>query len=1528
MPTPTDHLLGTLAVRHGFVSEAQVQALLEELPEGRSLGQVLHERRLIPESALPTLQRELSMARFLRAERGFALLCVERGILTSEVASVLLDEQRRAGNTYRLGERMLKEGRLTRATLDQLLEELFARLAAGDAPANSEPTASTIIRATEAGSPGSEVMRAVDERTFEAPTPPPPPPMPATGRQPAVDKSASRDGGTWTLTPASPEDDLDGPPPDGTIARNSNAFPFPALDSAPPDGTFARNSNAFPFPSSSPPSDPLAQATPPAGPATPAGGEPDGTIALDAAQLPFHQGQATPAGPGGAPEGTIVLNGNQHPYPPGASPPDGTIVLDGSQLPFDPSTSGATPRPRKRTKIIDTTPASPDMTFDYEGGDEPAPNPTPRVQPGGAQVATPSPDMTFVYDGEGEDPRAERTLELDAPPSFEDPHARTVPIQSPFAHDDALTLPTPSPFAAKGPFAAKSPFSGQSPFPGTPGSFEGGPTFDAGGATIPIQRPPLRPPSDTGSDSGIGSGAAPLGDTMADQTSDLTGTLLNNRYQILARVGQGGMGQVFRADHTLMGRTVAIKVLNPNLVTSQESVARFKREIQTLAQFEHPNVVRLFDAGTTPSGRFYMAMEFVQGEPLSRILAGSGRLELKRFARLFGQVLQGVGKAHERNIVHRDLKTENLLVTTSDSGAEVVKIMDFGIAKLLSDEPVQGSDPFLTAERVAVGTPEYMSPEQAAGGAQVDHRSDLYSLGVVAFELLTGRLPFEAESPVGYIGKHIVDPPFTFEEAQPGLGHPPAIERFVLKALEKEPSERFQSAEEMLDALEVALPRELQDRLRQARSTDPRMPAAPTPNPRPAPSSGSSARPSRGDDMMAKLLRVGVGLAAVLTLCVGAALAYKTATRGRPATEVLAEGTWEADYAAGRFAEAKAQLEEAQGAVRKEDQATLSDYLAKVEKAAALAAQLKEAKKAWGAALQQLDAALEQGRHAPAEASLEGARAARKSLEDVRQGLVAEGLKEVAGPSPESLEGRQTAAKLLLELSTAGGLIVQGVHGTAITRLDAILSKTPPQSPVHARARRLRAKARALELLEEAEAELAKSAERRYAEARSRVAEAEKLARSESLSEVTTRVRALREKLIEAERGDVLARSRQDVLDALTRADAARGGRDFPKAIRAYEEARSLAKKGNLGELIQRAEAGIAGAELEAKSFDAFRALPRLDPEGPIEELEAALAARSAYLKNYPKGIEASEIAAALPKAQARLRARSAEAKRSEFEALVARAKAAAKDDPSLAARLAGQAAELGREAGFDLSEVQALEKSTKDALRDSLLAEKLQDFVKVGQVYVSRFEVSNNEYLRFVFNQRKAKQPFEKLWPNHWEAKGDKGLRFYPEGQGLHPVGGISHARAVAYCAWQTEEWRKEVPGVRVRLPSAEEWEAAARGGTERVYPWGDEWNPDLVIFKRGDEEGSATSRGDAAEALAGHTPKTKILHLAGNVAEWTSTPGTDEDGAPDLSRRLLKGGSYRSFRKELLRIDASEQGATEASELHWGFRVVVEFD
>lgn len=1497
MATPTDQLLGTLAVRHGFVSEAQVQALLKELPEGRSLGQVLRDRGLIPESALPTLQRELSMARFLRAEQGFAHLCIERGILTPEVARVLLAEQEQAGNTYRLGDRLVKEGRIDRASLDKLLEELFARLAAGNAPANSEPTVSTIIRATEAGTPGSEVMRTIGG------APPPPPPMPPSTQaqrtpeapQAPLSKSASRDGGTWQFTP-----------------------PVPPAEESAPDGTFVRNSSDFPFPERTPasPSTPnppvtrggLDGATP--GAHFPYPEEPDSTLPLRGGQVPF------PVAPGSPPpDGTIVLNGGQLPYP-GATPeaPDGTIVLN--QAPVAPS---ATPRrPQNRTKIIDTTPASPDMTFDYEGDAQPAPNPTPQALP---EVATPSPDMTFDYEGQG----AERTMQLDAPPQFGDPNALTAPIPSPFAQDHALTAPI------------TSPFSGTSPFPGQPGTFAGS-GFDAGGATLPIQRPalPPRPPSDSGSGSGSDSdsdsGVGPprsLNETLADTTSDLTGTLLNNRYQILSRIGQGGMGQVFRADHTLMGRTVAIKVLNPNLVTSEESVARFKREIMTLAQFEHPNVVRLFDAGTTPSGRFYMAMEFVEGQTLSRLLLESGRFDLRRFARLFAQVLQGVAKAHERNIVHRDLKTENLLVTSLDSGAEVVKIMDFGIAKLLSDEPLQNSDAFLTTERVAVGTPEYMSPEQAAGGAQLDHRSDLYSLGVVAFELLTGRLPFEAESPVGYIGKHIVDPPFTFEEAQPGLGYPPAIERFVLKALEKEPSERYQSAEEMLDALEVALPRELQDQLRAKRNSDPSLPAVAAPKIRPAPSSGSSPRPSRGDDVMAKLLRVGVGLAALLTICIGAALAYKTMTRGRPASEVLANSSWEDDFTKGRFAEAKAKLEEAKGEIREEDLGTVNEHLTRVTKGGDLAAGLEKAQKAWKAALVRLDAAIEQGSHAPAEASLDEARAAQESLANLKKALRAEGLTEVAGAAPESLKPRRVAVGLLLELSTAAGLIVQGVHSTALAKLEAILEKTPPQSPVHARARRLRAKASALNLLAKAEAELAKSAERRYELARGQIAQAEKLSRSESLTDVMSRVQALRIKLDEAEQGDVLTKARQRVLEAVGRGQTARESYDYPKAVTAFEEARSLAKKSGLTLLAAKADAEIATSEFESASYDAYKALGELDAEGPLPAFREALAKRTTYLDNYPKGIRAAELGAELATLKARLKEREAGAKSAAFKGLVEGAKAAAtKGDHRLAAELAAKAGELGKEAGLDVSEVEGLAKAAKGELRNTLLAAKLQDFVKVGEVYVCRFEVSNNEYLRFVFNLRKAKQPFEPLWPTHWEAKGDNGLRFYPEGQGLHPVGGISHVRAVAYCAWRTAEWQEEVPGVKVRLPTREEWEAAARGGTERNYPWGPDWDPDRVIYKRTDEEGSATSRGEAAETLAGQTPTTKILHLSGNVAEWTSTPGLDAQGAPDLSQRILLGGSYRSFRKELLRIDAGEQGGTQESELHWGFRVVVEFE
>jgi serine/threonine-protein kinase len=282
----------------------------------------------------------------------------------------------------------------------------------------------------------------------------------------------------------------------------------------------------------------------------------------------------------------------------------------------------------------------------------------------------------------------------------------------------------------------------------------------------------------------------------------LVGKTIASRYRILVKVGEGGMGTVYKAEHCLMEKIVALKVLHASLLSSKESLDRFRLEIRAASRFQHKNVIQIYDAGEGEGGLFYMAMEFAEGETLEDIIQRRGALPTKEVLSYFRQALAAVGEAHKKGIVHRDLKSGNLMIVADPkTGEQLVKVMDFGIAKFAFDEPEkQGGGLYHTQEGIVTGTPQYMSPEQASG-EEVDYRSDLYSLGVIMFELLTGELPFKSNTPMGFLGKHIVEPP-----PRPGLvkpGIPVVLEEVTLKLLEKRPEDRYQSAEGVLDDLEA-----------------------------------------------------------------------------------------------------------------------------------------------------------------------------------------------------------------------------------------------------------------------------------------------------------------------------------------------------------------------------------------------------------------------------------------------------------------------------------------------------------------------------------------------------------------------------------------------------------------------------------------------------------------------------------------------------------------------------------------------------
>ena len=268
-------------------------------------------------------------------------------------------------------------------------------------------------------------------------------------------------------------------------------------------------------------------------------------------------------------------------------------------------------------------------------------------------------------------------------------------------------------------------------------------------------------------------------------------------YQLVRKLGEGGMGVVFLGQHQLLGRRAAIKVLLPELSARPDIVNRFFNEARAVTSISDPGIVQVFDFGYHTDGSAFIVMEFLDGEPLDRRLARCGRLPVGEALRLARQLALSLAAAHAQRIVHRDLKPENIFLVP-DAGVasgERTKILDFGIAKLSDEHPGK----LKTHTGMLMGTPVYMSPEQCRGLAEVDHRSDIYSLGCVLFHVLTGRPPFEGEAPGDILSAHIREPAPAPSSRAPHV--PPSVDALVLRCLAKAVGERFQSMAELTAAV-------------------------------------------------------------------------------------------------------------------------------------------------------------------------------------------------------------------------------------------------------------------------------------------------------------------------------------------------------------------------------------------------------------------------------------------------------------------------------------------------------------------------------------------------------------------------------------------------------------------------------------------------------------------------------------------------------------------------------------------------------
>ena len=285
-----------------------------------------------------------------------------------------------------------------------------------------------------------------------------------------------------------------------------------------------------------------------------------------------------------------------------------------------------------------------------------------------------------------------------------------------------------------------------------------------------------------------------------EKTDDsLLGQILAGKYRIEERLSGGGMGTVYRGTHVLMDKTVAVKVLLPSFAADEKIVARFSREARAASKISHPHALSVTDFGESENGIVFLVMEYLSGKTLKEIIRQEGPMPLPRAVELIRQVGGALDAAHAEGVVHRDLKSDNIMLLSS-SGTDYAKVLDFGIAKI--KEPEGAYDPALTAPDLVIGTPQYMSPEQCSVSPDIDARSDIYSLGVILYEMLVGHVPFTGDSPTAIMLKHLQQPAPSVLAERSDL--PEAIGRVVARALEKRPEDRYHTVGELVEDFTIA----------------------------------------------------------------------------------------------------------------------------------------------------------------------------------------------------------------------------------------------------------------------------------------------------------------------------------------------------------------------------------------------------------------------------------------------------------------------------------------------------------------------------------------------------------------------------------------------------------------------------------------------------------------------------------------------------------------------------------------------------
>jgi serine/threonine protein kinase len=293
----------------------------------------------------------------------------------------------------------------------------------------------------------------------------------------------------------------------------------------------------------------------------------------------------------------------------------------------------------------------------------------------------------------------------------------------------------------------------------------------------------------------------PVGDASPPSDDPLIGVVLSDRYRILRKIGEGGMGCVYQAEHALIEKKIALKILFQELTRRPDLVARFLQEAKSASRIGHENVIDISDFGQSPDGLVYIAMEYLDGQDLGKLLKAEKVIEWQRARPILMQITKGLRAAHQRGVIHRDMKPENIFLIQRDGRPDFVKVLDFGIAKVVN--PDESDGPRLTQTGMIFGTPEYMSPEQAQGQAP-DHRVDVYAVGCIMYHLLTGQVPFMADNFMGILTKHLMEAPVPPRQRRPDLQIPADVEAVCLQALEKDRDKRFPDMDAFYRALGAA----------------------------------------------------------------------------------------------------------------------------------------------------------------------------------------------------------------------------------------------------------------------------------------------------------------------------------------------------------------------------------------------------------------------------------------------------------------------------------------------------------------------------------------------------------------------------------------------------------------------------------------------------------------------------------------------------------------------------------------------------